>query len=91
MSEKVHLWLNIEKVFYKVESIPAEAPGRPRGWRLTKGDDEEAKSPYCVLRHENGDLTCTCPDWEVRHKGRQTTCKHCASLIAVGLLRDKTK
>ncbi len=90
-SRKANLYLAIDGTYYKVESIPSEAPGRPRGWRLTKGDDAEAKSPYCVMRHDSGELTCTCPDWIVRHQRLRTDCKHIVSLIAVGLLKGRGK
>lgn len=89
-NRKANLYLAIDGTYYKVESIPSEAPGRPRGWRLTKADDGNVHSPYCVLRHESGDVTCTCASWTFDKSKTGDPCKHISALLEVGIIEPRT-
>lgn len=83
--DKARLFLLIGGKEYLIERVPAEAPGRPQGWRLTPSSDPEAKGPYCVLRHESGEITCECPSFVCVKSREGAECKHMASVRMVGL------
>lgn len=56
-----------------------------RAWRLEKRGDADAV--YDVARGTDGIVTCTCPDYETRHRGLSLTgCKHCRAVVSAGLL-----
>lgn len=56
-------------------------------WRLEKKSDSDAI--YDVTLHAHGGISCTCPDWEARHRDYNTAgCKHVRGLVTLGLLPE---
>ncbi len=71
---------------YRLEEIDSHPLcGRP-AFRLTKLVNGEPAEFYEVIRTDWGDQ-CDCADWTFRHQNTADTCKHIASLRAIGKLR----
>lgn len=75
------LRLGIDGTTYRVRPIAAAPELARRAFRLTKPDG----TAYDVAETPHG-LQCDCPDFEFRHAGTGTACKHLAACVAVGLL-----
>ncbi len=83
------LFLNVNGTTYRLRFIEShEEIGRP-AWKLTKLDKDGATTDtaYEILLTPHGP-NCNCPDFVYRRDGRDPgLCKHCRSLVAVGLLK----
>lgn len=79
------LTLSINQTWYEVSPIRGiQDPEVVRAWRLVKKNVDGAV--YDVSERIGG-AECTCPDYEIRHRGLDASgCKHVKSLIAVGLI-----
>src|SRR4051794_25594097 len=80
----VSLALAIDHQVYMVTPIRAQDPEILRGFPLEKKSDQ---SIYDVATHRSHGHECTCPDFEVRHRGIDNSgCKHIKALVKLGLL-----
>lgn len=79
----VTLCLAIDHVCYNVGPLPAGEFGT-RAFRLTKHSAKD--DCYDVIRTHDGLVECSCPSYEVTHRGTSSVCKHGRALVAMGLL-----
>lgn len=84
-ADTVRLTVHVNGVPYAARPLPVEpGSGVARLVRLRKLDGD--RETYYIHRDDEGRVGCDCADFEFRHVGTGTTCKHGRALAAVGLL-----